>query len=184
MTKKLKICLLGATGVGKTSLVARFVRSIFSDTYLTTVGVAIDKTQMRRGDRDVDLVVWDLSGEDEFQSVQLSYLRGAAGYLLVVDGTRRATLSTALHLRQSAVKLGGEIPVVLVVNKIDQLQAERFETELETEEVVSDAVLRELVAEAWPIVKTSAKTGDGVEEAFGRLVDEILRSHASHAVGP
>lgn len=179
MTKKLKICMLGATGVGKTSLVARFVRSIFSDAYLTTVGVAIDKTQMKRGDDEVDLVVWDLSGEDEFQSVQLSYLRGASGYLLVVDGTRRATLSTALHLRQATVKLVGEIPVVLVVNKIDQLGG----GDLEAEDFVSDAVLREAVAEAWPIVKTSAKTGDGVEEAFGRLVDEVLRSHASPAVG-
>lgn len=172
MAKKLKICLLGATGVGKTSLVARFVRSIFSDSYLTTVGVAIDKAQLTRDGETIDLVVWDLSGEDEFQSVQLSYLRGAAGYLLVVDGTRRETVSTAIHLRRSAAKLVGDIPVVLVLNKADQAHV----WDLQEGEESSDPVLREMAAQAWPIVKTSAKTGDGVARAFEELVDEILRA--------
>ena len=83
-----KICMLGAFAVGKTSLVQRFVKSLFSDRYLTTVGVKIDKKIVTVGDTEVSLVLWDLAGEDEFQSVQTSYLRGASGYLLVIDGTR------------------------------------------------------------------------------------------------
>ena len=99
-----KICMLGATGVGKTSLVSRFVSSIFSDKYLTTVGVKIDKKTVTVEARTVTLVLWDIYGEDAFQSVRASYLRGAAGYLLVADGTRQLTLDTARSLQKTAAR--------------------------------------------------------------------------------
>src|ERR1700675_4666549 len=86
-----KVCMIGSFSVGKTSLIQRFVSSIFSDRYLTTVGVKIDKKVVRVDGEDVTLVLWDLYGEDEFQKMRMSYLRGASGYLLVADGTRRAT---------------------------------------------------------------------------------------------
>jgi small GTP-binding protein len=83
-----KVCLLGTSGVGKTSLVAQFVHSMFSDKYLTTVGVKIDKKSMAVDGTEVTLVIWDLAGDDDFQRLQISYLRGTSGYLLVADGTR------------------------------------------------------------------------------------------------
>ncbi|MGH9835660.1 MAG: Rab family GTPase, partial [Blastocatellia bacterium] len=95
-----KICLLGAFAVGKTSLVARFVKSIYSDQYITTVGVKVDKKTVKVDDREINLIVWDLAGEDEFQKVQMSYLSGASGYLLIADGTRLNTLETARMLRE------------------------------------------------------------------------------------
>ena len=94
-----KICMLGGFAVGKTSLVSRFVSSIFSDKYLTTVGVKIDKKPVSVDGRDVTLMLWDIYGQDDFQTVQPSQLRGMAGYLLVVDGTRRATLDVARQLQ-------------------------------------------------------------------------------------
>jgi hypothetical protein len=75
---RLKICLLGATAVGKTSLARRFVEGVFSDRYLTTVGVRIDKRVVRIDGQEIHLIVWDLSGEDEFAQVQTRYLRGAS----------------------------------------------------------------------------------------------------------
>ena len=84
-----KVCMIGASGVGKTSLVAKFVHSIFSEKYLTTVGVKIDKKTVKVGDDDVMLMLWDLAGDDDFQRLQTSYLRGTSGFLLVADGTRR-----------------------------------------------------------------------------------------------
>ena len=85
---KKKICLIGAFAVGKTSLVRRFVHSIFSEKYHTTVGVMIDKKQVNVNGLPVDLIIWDLHGEDDFQSVRMSYLRGASGCFYVADGTR------------------------------------------------------------------------------------------------
>ena len=81
-----KVCMLGGTGVGKTSLVSQFVTSLFSDSYMTTIGVKVDKKVVAVEDREVTLVLWDIYGEDEFQTVRPSYLRGASGYLLVADG--------------------------------------------------------------------------------------------------
>lgn len=159
-----KVCMLGGTAVGKTSLVSRFVHSIFSDKYLTTIGVKIDKKSIRAGDQDVDLILWDLYGEDEFQKMRTSYLRGAAGYLLVIDGTRRDTVDVALNLRDSAERAIGRVPFVLVVNKADL--AARWE--------VDDGTLSDLVRRGWSVFRTSAKTGEGVEAAFGALTRAVL----------
>ena len=85
-----KICMLGSFAVGKTSLIRRYVESIYSDAYHTTVGVKIDKKTLTVNEQEVNLVLWDLYGEDEFQKMKWSYVRGSSGYLLVADGTRRA----------------------------------------------------------------------------------------------
>ena len=77
-----KICLLGGFGVGKTSLVAQFVHSLFSDKYLTTIGVKIEKKSVPVDETQVELVIWDIYGHDDFQKLRTSYLRGASGYLL------------------------------------------------------------------------------------------------------
>ena len=80
-----KICMVGSFATGKTSLVAKFVYSIFSENYQTTVGVKIDKKTVNIQNKELNFILWDLYGEDEFQKVRLSYLRGSSGYLLIVD---------------------------------------------------------------------------------------------------
>ncbi len=164
MIKK-KICMLGAFAVGKTSLVRRFVESIFSDEYLTTVGVKIDKKTVTVKDREVDLILWDIYGEDEFQKVKTSYLRGASGYFMVVDGTRADTLNTAFGLRKRAEEAIGKVPFVLVFNKSD----------LEDDWEIADNAMDDLVKDGLTVVKTSAKTGQGVEEAFLSLAGRMMK---------
>jgi len=100
VTLQKKICMLGGFSVGKTSLVKRYVESVFSETYLTTVGVKIDKKTVDLSDRIVNLILWDLAGEDDISSLRMSYLRGSAGYVLVADGTRPSTLEVALSQRR------------------------------------------------------------------------------------
>ena len=158
-----KICLLGAFAVGKTSLVSRFVKSIYSDEYLTTVGVKVDKKPVTLGDKEVNLIVWDLAGEDEFQKVSMDYLRGAAGYLLVADGTRLGTLETARMLRQRVADNVGETPFVFIINKND----------LSAEWEIDDQAIADCQAAGWTVIRSSAKTGEGVEEAFKLLAEKI-----------
>ena len=99
-----KVCVLGAFGVGKTTLIRRFVVSIFSEAYLTTVGVKIDKKTLTVGTAPLTLILWDIAGQDEVNAVRMSYVRGAAGYLLVADGTRAETLTVARSIHDRAVK--------------------------------------------------------------------------------
>jgi small GTP-binding protein len=158
-----KICLLGAFAVGKTSLVARFVESIFSEKYLTTVGVKISRKALQVGNQAWHLMLWDLAGEDEFLQLRPSYLRGSSGYLLVVDGTRRASLDTAVSMQQRATTAVGNVPFVVLFNKSD----------LENEWEIGNEAFEELSRRGWPWLKTSAKTGEGVEEAFRVLIAKL-----------
>jgi small GTP-binding protein len=156
--------MLGAFAVGKTSLVARYVKSVFSEKYLTTVGVKVDKKDVVVDDLTVSLMLWDINGQDDYQSVQQSYLRGTSGYLLVVDGTRRATLDTVAKLQQVVESVAGPVPFVVVLNKAD----------LSREWQVDERGLMKIADRGWPIVRTSAKTGEGVEETFVKLTRAML----------
>ena len=158
-----KICMVGAFAVGKTSLVARFVESIFSEKYHTTVGVKISKKALNVGDQEWHLILWDLAGEDEFLQIRTSYLRGSAGYLLVVDGTRRATLDTAVSIQQRIVDAVGPIPFVVLFNKSD----------LTNEWEIADDAFEGLSHKGWSWLKASAKTGAGVDEAFLSLITKM-----------
>ena len=159
-----KICMVGAFATGKTSLVARFVKSIYSDIYQTTVGVKIDKKTIKVREQEVNLILWDIHGEDEFQKVRMSYLRGSSGYFLVVDGTRRNTLEKALFLQQRVEETIGIVPFILILNKSD----------LTDEWEIDDAAMDELSQKSWTVIKGSAKTGLGVEEAFITLAEKML----------
>jgi small GTP-binding protein len=159
-----KICVLGAFGVGKTSLIRRYVESIFSDTYLTTVGVKIDKKTLTVGTAPVSLILWDIAGEDESTPIRMSYLRGAAGYFLVADGTRAETLGVASSIHARVASEIGTIPFLLLLNKAD-LQ-ESWDLSGTASETLQNA--------AAAILRTSAKTGEGVEEAFQELANRIV----------
>ena len=97
-----KVCMLGTFAVGKTSLVRRFIESIYSDKYHTTVGVKVDKKVMKAGETELTLVLWDIEGSESEHDLRKSYLRGAGGYILVADGTRNDTLYKALALQARA----------------------------------------------------------------------------------
>lgn len=160
-----KICLLGAFAVGKTSLVRRFVDSIFDEKYTTTIGVKVDKRQVDVDGTAVSLMLWDIAGEDEFQKVQLNYVRGAAGYLLVADGTRAVTIDQSRQIRERVATVIGDVPFVLIVNKED----------LRDEWEVTEDMLQALRDDGWVVRTGSAKTGDGVEDAFADLAGRMVR---------
>jgi small GTP-binding protein len=158
-----KICTIGAYAVGKTSLLARFVKSLFDEKYLTTIGVKIDKKIVTVDGQEVMLMLWDLAGEDEFSQVKTTYLRGASGYLLVADKTRPNTLETAFQLRARIENELGEIPFILVFNKSDLVDEIRIDSR----------EIEQLAQSGWQVIETSAKTGQGVEEAFLALTRQL-----------
>ena len=148
-----KVCMLGTFAVGKTSLVRRFVESIYSDEYHTTIGVKIDKKVIRANEREVTLVLWDIYGRDDFQSLQMDYLRGMSGYLLVADGTRR-----------QVEKVFAKVPFIFLLNKAD----------LKDEWEVGADTAKQIGERDWTIMHSSAKTGQAVEEAFEELGRKML----------
>jgi small GTP-binding protein len=153
-----KVCMVGLFATGKTSLVQRFVHSRFSERYLSTVGVKIDRKEVEVDGTGVTLLLWDLAGRDGFEDITPSYLRGSHGILYVADGTRRETWEQLSGLRTLARDAAGDVPSVLAINKAD----------LTDQWALARSEEQQLAAE-WDVVRTSAKTGDGVEEIFRRL---------------
>jgi small GTP-binding protein len=156
--------MVGASAVGKTSLVSRFVKSIYSDIYHATIGVKIDKKSLKVGEQEVNLMLWDIAGEDEFQKITTSYLNGAAGYILVVDGTRQETLEQAISIQTRVEAVVGPVPFILLINKSD----------LEKQWEVTPEMIKQLTEKGWTVVQGSAKTGLGVEDAFQTLGKAML----------
>ncbi|HKY98115.1 MAG TPA: Rab family GTPase [Gemmatimonadaceae bacterium] len=161
-----KICMVGVHGTGKTCLVQQFVHSIFSVKYLSTVGVKIDKKQVKVGDEDVTLMLWDLEGRDGTRDISASYVRGAHGIIYVADGTRPETVQQLADLQKIVVNEIGETPSVIALNKID----------LKDDWKLSAADESSAGGAAAHRLKTSAKTGEGVEAAFQWLAEQTVRA--------
>jgi small GTP-binding protein len=160
-----KICMLGTFAVGKTSLVRRFVESIYTDKYHTTVGVKIDKKLIDMDEtRKMMMMLWDVEGAESAHDLRKSYLRGASGYLLVADGTRKESLYRALEIQTRAQETLGLVPYIFLINKSDLIE----QWEIEERELVA------LVEKGWHVIRTSAKSGAGVEEAFMMLAQKMM----------
>ncbi len=161
-----KVCMVGFFATGKTCLVRRFVHAKFSEKYLTTVGVKIDRKEVAVDGQAVNLLLWDLEGRDGVQDLQVSYLRGASGVIYVVDGTRRETCERLKELRHAVRASVGDMPAVVALNKAD----------LTDQWALTDADTGALAALPWKVLTTSAKTGDGVEEAFQWLAENMVKT--------
>jgi small GTP-binding protein len=160
-----KIVLLGAPGVGKTSLVRQFVESLFDAAYLTTIGVKVDKKQVEVDGQDVTLMLWDIAGAEAHFTVPPSYVRGAAGYLLVVDAIRPATLDDGLDLVAAHGDSLSGVPGILLLNKADLVDDWR----------TVDAAVAADGRWRGHVIRTSAKTGHGVDVAFLRIAEDTRR---------
>ena len=168
-----KICLLGAFAVGKTSLIMRYVDSIFSDKYHTTVGVKIDKKQLTVDKQDVTLMIWDLAGQDDMTRLRTSYLRGVAAYVIVADGTRPFSLETAMNMHKEAREFTGDVPFILALNKSDLMSTNKW--------LIGTEQLEALEHQGIDFLLTSAKTGDHVNTIFSTLTQKILQNNTSQS---
>ena len=163
-----KICMVGVYGTGKTCLVQQFVFSIFAARYLSTVGVKIDRKDITAHGHDVRLMLWDLEGRDNVRDVNQSYIRGAHGIIYVADGTRPETIHELFDIRSLVDGSLGAIPSVIALNKID----------LKDEWKLSSSEEAEAGSKGLHLIRTSAKTGEGVESAFQWLADATVTKEA------
>jgi len=167
---KVKILLLGDGGVGKTSLIRKFVVDQFSDDYITTIGTKVTKKDVMVGkppnNVDVIMQIWDVLGQKGYGGVQETAVKGAQGVLFVHDLTREDSRRSVEEYWMPMVwRLVGKVPMVIVGNKVDLLEEERM----------SAHEYAYYLHEKYdsPSIMTSAKTGEGVEPAFWTLGERI-----------
>ncbi|WP_455392156.1 Rab family GTPase [[Eubacterium] cellulosolvens] len=120
---KVKICLLGDSAVGKTSLIRRYVMDIFDDKYISTLGTKVSKKRimLKKDNMDIDLTlsIWDVLGQQEFTKIQNTAFKGSKGAFIVCDFTRAETLQNISQWAARLKKAAGDIPMVILANKSD-----------------------------------------------------------------
>ncbi|MEM7433330.1 MAG: Rab family GTPase [Pseudomonadota bacterium] len=166
-----KVCVVGDFCVGKTSVVERFVNNQFSDKYLTTIGVKVDTKEVELSSRGITikLVIWDVAGADRFGEKEFAYLRGTDGLIYVADGTRPSTFDSLNTLISQIQTRIGDRPGVLLMNKNDLIGQWKVTQEIKDK-------FSALVGATY---STSAKTGEGVEDALTNLGEQIVAGQLS-----
>ena len=168
-----KICLLGDFGVGKTSLIRRFVDRQFSDQYLSTVGVKISRKLVEstlaeaQQPSGLQLLIWDIEGSTKFKAIASSYLQGAKGAIVVGDVTRQETLAHLTDHLQHFCSINPTGKVVIVLNKSDLIELEKLEKLLLTFRFEDQ---RNVLGS----YSSSAKTGENADAVF-----QLLGQHLS-----
>ncbi|GAB3709823.1 Rab family GTPase [Flavobacterium koreense] len=163
MNSSKKVVLVGHFGVGKSSLMRRFVQNTFSDNYIVTIGVHILKKEIKIEELNLTLVIWDIEGKDDIQKVRSSYLLGTSGFIYVIDPTRSQTFE---RFNEEIDFLKTTYPtskIVSVANKSDLIDIEEFKKLLEQENISIDYF-------------ASAKEGIEVENLFQTIGLKMVKN--------
>lgn len=159
-----KIVVVGDYGVGKTSLLNRYIDQKFNHDYLPTLGVNMLRKEMVYANNKVKLMFWDIAGQELYANVREQFYEGTQGAMLVYDVTRPESFANITKWYKEIIDVAKtEIYCVLVGNKID------------LEKVVPTEIGKEIAEESkWLFVETSAKEGTKIEEAFQSLIEYLI----------
>jgi small GTP-binding protein len=155
-----KILLIGDFGVGKTSLIRRYVDNEFSDEYITTIGVKISKKRLLIDTIDCELLIWDIEGATPTKKIPHSYFKGASGAIFVCDASSGESVDDLYEHINSFLIVNPQAKYVIAYNKIDLLSIQQKETlsiKLSANEFM-----------------TSAKYDKNVTQMFETLAKEIV----------
>lgn len=169
---KVKVCFIGDAGVGKTSLIKRFVLDVFDDRYIATIGTKVTKKIVDvDGKVKVMMLVWDIMGQKGFRELlREAYFFGAHGAIAVCDLTNKETLEELRYWIKALTDVAGDVPIVFAGNKVD----------LENDRVIKEEDLQELASKyKGKAFLTSAKTGQNVEAVFKALAEAMAEKMKS-----
>lgn len=166
-----KYIVVGDGGTGKSALLRRYTDDAFGETHVPTVGVdfAIKTVALPNGD-GVKLQIWDTAGQERFRTITSSYYRGAMGIIVVYDVTRRETANNVTAWIQECQRYANEDVVIVIVGTKSDLKGSHPEY-VSKDELKNIDVLQDV---AKGIFEVSARTGQGVEEAFQCLTDVLV----------
>jgi len=163
-----KIVLIGDTSVGKSCLLTRFADDQFSDSYVTTIGVDFRFKTMIVCDKITKVQVWDTAGQERYRSITNAYYRGAEAIMIVFDMTNRDSFTHIQDWMEEIIKYTGKDVVIIVGANKSDLNDKKVKKE-EMEEFTKKKGIK--------IFECSAKTGDGVENAFKYMVETLIKKN-------
>ena len=166
-----KIILVGDYGVGKSTSIHRFVENKFKANYVPTLGVQVTKKSIMVNGHNIDLMIWDLAGQDRYAMVRQRFYANTEGILMLYDITRLSSLKNIKKWNAEVSRFVKNIPIILIGNKIDLLEQRE----------VRNADVRKFLEEnninVHLKIKTSAKDGVNTENAFHFLVKRMMQKY-------
>ena len=168
--KTCQLLIIGDSSVGKTSLINRYTNGTFKEEYLATVGLDYSSKDEEFNNETIHIKLWDTAGQERFKSLTQNYLRNADGILLVYDVTTTESFDNLkdwiTSIKQNMETKNIFLPLIIVGNKVDMEESREISKE-DAEKFASE--------NHYKYYETSAKTGDGVDEAIRELVNQILK---------
>lgn len=180
VTRKVKILLLGDSGVGKSSLIMRWTLDTFSATLVGTVGVNFKSKRVHVNGEPIQVQVWDTAGQEQFHKITTSYYRGANAIIVVFDVTDPKSLqNTEYWIKNIKAHASDTVHVILVGNKTDLRTADKAGPCINTEtgKAVADKF-------SVPYFETSAKDSANVDNAFMSPVRSIVAADSKTTTEP
>ena len=167
--KTCQLLIIGDSSVGKTSLINRYTNGTFKEEYLATVGLDYSSKEEEFNNETVHIKLWDTAGQERFKSLTQNYLRNADGILLVYDVTKTESFENLkdwiCSIKQNMETKNIFLPLIICGNKVD-MEESREITKEDAEKFASK--------NNYKYFETSAKTGEGVDDAIRELVNQIL----------
>jgi len=165
-SKVLKTIITGEGGVGKTTLLHRYIEGRFQANTRLTIGVEFFLKELTIDDDSILLQIWDFGGQERFRFLLNNYVKGAKGALLLFDLTRPLTLNTLEEWVNLCRSDDPELPILLVGSKAD----------LEEMITINEGLIKSLKNEFefFDYIRISSKTGENVDIVFEKIAHEII----------
>lgn len=168
---KIKVTVIGDGSVGKTSLIQRFTQGTFQTDYIKTIGAQLTNYKTEVDGYKIELIFWDIAGQDDFHFLRPSFYRASKAAIIVYSLERNdhgeRSFKHITKWNSDVRQFCGDIPVVLFANKVDLINEET----LDREKIQSCVEELDLIGYYF----TSAKTGQGLDEAYNSLIKKIPR---------
>lgn len=164
-----KVLLIGDSGVGKSSLLLKFTDRVFTDHYISTIGVDFKIQTLQMDDKIIKLQLWDTAGQERFRTITTSYYRGAHGIIIVFDITDKESFANIKTWMTEIDRFASDnVCKILIGNKSD----------LEKHREVSKEDAKEL-ANKYKIdyIEASAKDSTNVQQLFVELTRQIKEAN-------
>ena len=170
--KTCQLLIIGDTAVGKTSIISRYANGTFKEEYIVTVGLDYSIKQEIIDDKSIQIKIWDTAGQERYKSLTQNYFRNAEGVILTFDVTSSESFGNLKYwissFKENMEKKNIFIPVIIIGNKIDLVDSREINKE-DAEKFSKE--------KNYKYFETSAKTGEGVDEAIKELVNQVLKQN-------
>lgn len=161
----IKVLVVGNGAVGKSSMIQRYCKGLFTKEYKKTIGVDFLEKTINYEEEEVRLMLWDTAGQEEFDAITKAYYRGAQGCVLAFSTVDHASYTAVQRWRGKVLEECGDIPMVLVQNKIDLLDGATV-TKEEAESLAKKLKVR--------LYRTSVKEDFNVSTVFEYLAKQYI----------